>query len=255
MDSILAESDARLLALMLALAMLAAWGVGWWMGRRLRARGGEPPASKFDDASLALLSLLLAFTFGISISKHDHRREMVVADSNAIGDFYTCVSLLKDPVRTKLQAVVREYTALRLEVARSQLDPVAFESALSRFQRMHSQMTGLVAEALSDGTPIAVSLTNTLNELTSEHAARLAAIRDRLPGSIVLLLFTSAVVATMLVGRGQGAENRMQVTSTLSFILVVTLAVYVTLDLNQPQSGLITVSQEPIQRLLSSMTK
>jgi len=33
----------------------------------------------------------------------------------------------------------------------------------------------------------------------------------------------------------------------------VTLAVYVTLDLNQPQTGMVTVSQGPLQRLLSAM--
>jgi len=31
-------------------------------------------------------------------------------------------------------------------------------------------MTEIVAQALSDGTPIAVSLTNTLNEVTSNQA-------------------------------------------------------------------------------------
>jgi hypothetical protein len=37
--------------------------------------------------------------------------------------------------------------------------------------------------------------------------------------------------------------------------VLVSFAVYVTLDLNQPERGLIRVSQEPIQRLLSSMIK
>ena len=36
------------------------------------------------------------------------------------------------------------------------------------------QMTALVSQALSEGTPIAVSLTNTLNAVTSNQAARLA---------------------------------------------------------------------------------
>lgn len=255
MDSIFADYDAWSIALLLAAAMFTAWAAGRSMGRRLRAGRGETPVSKFDDASLALLGLLLGFTFAMSISKHDQRRLMVVADSNAIGDFYTCASLLKEPQRTKLQAVIREYTELRIDVARQRFDRAAFQAALRRFQQMHDQMTDLVREALIAGTPIAVSLTNTLNEVTSNHAARLAAFHDRLPESIVLLLFISAAAATLLVGREQGASGKKDIAGTVCFIVLVTFAVYVILDLNQPDRGLITVSQEPIQRVLSSMIK
>lgn len=120
---------------------------------------------------------------------------------------------------------------------------------------MHDRMTGLVAQALNDGTPIAVSLTNTLNAVTSNQAARLAAFRDRLPSSIIMLLFVSAVVTTLLIGREQGLTGGCEIAGTLCFILLVTSAIYVTLDLNRPERGFITVSQEPIERLLSSMAK
>jgi hypothetical protein len=235
--------------------MLVAWGVGWSLGARLRARSGRQMGSKFDDASLAFVGLLLAFTFGMSLAKHDNRRDMVVADSNAIGDFYTCTRTLKDPLRTKLQAVVREYLVLRVEIGRNRIDHATFEEALRRSEQMQDQMTDLVVEAINEGTPIAASLINTLNALTSIHAARLVATKDRLPASIVLLLFVSAIMSTMLVGREQGLTGRIEITGTLTYILVVTLAVYVTLDLNQPQMGMVTVSQEPLQRLLSSMPK
>jgi len=225
MNSFFDGFDAWLLALILALAMLAAWGAGWRMGSRLGARDGELIRFKFAGASLAFLTLLLAFAFGMSMIKHERRKETVAADSNAIKNFYTCVSLLEDPLRTKLQALIHEYTALRLEVAGQQSDRETFESALRRFQQMHSQMTDLVAEAVSNRAPLAAPLTNTLNEVKSGYAACLAAVRERLPDSIMLLLFTSAVVATMLLGREQAAQGRMQVASTLSFILVVTLAV------------------------------
>jgi hypothetical protein len=198
---------------------------------------------------------LLAFTFGISIGKHDQRRLAVVADGNAIGDFYTCATLLKEPTRTKLQGVIREYTELRLHLARQKISDSELETALVRFQQMHGQMTDLVGQALNDGTPIAVSLTNTLNEVTSNHAARLAAIRDRLPTSIVVLLLVSSMVTTLLIGREQGFSPSIEVTGTLCFILLVCLAIYVTLDLNQPERGIIVVSQEPLEKVLSSMHK
>jgi hypothetical protein len=232
--------------------MFAAWRIGRQMGGRLRDKDNVKP-SKFDDASMALLGLLLGFTFGMSIAKHDQRRLAVVADGNAIGDFYTCASLLKEPTRTRLQAVIQQYAQLRLDLTRERPRPGALEEALAKFGRMHDQMTTLVAQALSDGTPIALSLTDTLNEVTSNQASRLAAYRDRLPASIMILLSACAIVTALLIGREQGVEGSTDIAGTVCFILLVSLAVYVTLDLNRPESGLIRVRQEPIERLLSSM--
>jgi hypothetical protein len=189
------------------------------------------------------------------MSKHDQRRLSVVADSNSISDFYTCATLIKEPARTKLQALIREYTNLRLDLTRRRTSNLELESALVRFQQMHSQMTELVGEALNDGTPIAVSLINALNAVTSNQASRLAAIKDRLPTSIVILLFVSAIVTALLIGREQGCAAGFEVVGTLCFILLVAAAIYVTIDLNRPDRGLITVSQEPIEHLLSSIAK
>ncbi len=252
MDQIIAGLDIRILALTVAVAMLAAREIGKRMGARLPREGGAKP-SKFLDATIALFGLLLAFTFGMSIAKHDQRRLAVVADSNAIGDFYTCAALLKEPTRMKLQGTIRQYTQLRLELARAENGGSGLESALAKFDRMHNQMTELVGQALSDGTPIAVSLTNTLNAVTSNQVSLLAAYRDRLPASIVTLLFVSAIATTLLIGRAQGIAQSSDVAGTLCFVLLVSLAIYVTLDLNRPERGLIRVSQEPIERLLSSM--
>jgi hypothetical protein len=254
MDRFIEGPDIGIIALTFALAMLLAWGVGTWMGHRLRSEGNTKP-SKFDDASRALLGLVLAFTFGVSFSKYDQRRIAVVADGNAIGDFYTCAALLKDPTRTKLQTVIWKYAELRLDLARKQISSSDLEGAAVRFEQMHSQMTELVRQALSDGTPIAASLTNTLNAVTSNQAARLDAFRGRLPTSIVMLLFVNAIITALLIGREQGSGGNSEVAGTLCFILLVSIAIYVTLDLNQPQLGLIRVSQEPIERLLSSMPK
>ncbi len=178
MDQIIAGLDIRILALTVAAAMLAAKEIGKWMGARLPREGGAKP-SKFLDASMALFGLLLAFTFGMSIAKHDQRRLAVVADSNAIGDFYTCAALLKEPTRMKLQSIIRQYSELRLEFARAEPGGSGLESALAKFDRMHNQMTELVEQALRDGTPIAVSLTNTLNAVTSNQASLLTGTASR----------------------------------------------------------------------------
>src|SRR5271170_6268805 len=191
MNSLMAGPLAPTVALGLGLAMLAAWKAGVWMGGSKRLTTPEARPSKFDDASTALLGLLLAFAFGISISKHDQRRLAVVADSNAIGDFYTCADMLKEPTRTELRHVIRDYTGLRLSLTRRKITNADLDAALVQFGQMQDNMTKLVGQALRDGTPIAVSLTNALNEVTSNHASRLAAIRDELPLSVMMLLCVS----------------------------------------------------------------
>jgi hypothetical protein len=170
MENFLMFTGAWVLALILAVAMAAAWGLGYWLGAGLRARYGEQKESKFENTSLAFVGLLLAFTFGMSLSKHDNRRDMVVADSNSIGDFYTCAGTLREPVRTKLQTVIREYLVLRVELARKPVDLAALEEFVRRSQQMQAQMTDLTAQAINEGTPVAVSLINTLNALTSAQA-------------------------------------------------------------------------------------
>jgi hypothetical protein len=245
--------NAVLITIVLGIAMLGSWRIGIKLGRSLRTAHRTAP--QFDNTSMALLGLLLAFAFGTSMSKHDQRRIAVVQDSNAIGDFYTCATLLKEPMRTKLQSIIRGYAERRLSLARDSFDRVSLDSALVEFGQMHSQMTALVDQALSSGTPIAVSLTNTLNAVTSNQAARLAAFRDRLPVSVLALLFLAAVVTIMLIGRSQGFSESIDLGGVLCFVLLVGFTIYATLDLNRPETGFIRISQEPIERLVSSMAK
>ncbi len=240
-------------ALLLAVVMLMVWSVGFLAGRG--RKGSARPEGIFEEAILAILGLLLAFTFSMALAKYDHRREMLIQDSNSIGDFYTCASLLKEPVRTKLTGVIREYAELRLDLARRGHGVPDIVKEMSRFQEMQGRMTALVGEALAEGTPIAVPLTDTLNNLTSAHAARVAAVRDRLPGIVVILLFVGGAIATGLIGRTEGASERPPLGGTLGFFLLVALVVYVILDLNDPVKGLITVSQEPLRLVIESMGK
>lgn len=176
-----------------------------------------------------------------------------MADSNAVGDFYTCASLLKEPERGKLHAILREYVKLRLSAASPSVDEATLQQDLDEVQAMQDEMQAIVKGAVDAGTPVVVPLVNTLNEVTSSHAARVAAGRDRLPVSVVMLLFLTAQAAMVLNGRHPGIAGRPRVGAAIGFSVLVAMVVWVTLDLNQPQRGWITLNQEPYQRLLKGM--
>ena len=255
MDSSFAQIDSWMVAMVLAAAMLGGWALGWWIGRRHPADPDEKSSSRFVDGSMALFGLLLGFTFAMALSKHDQRRIMIIADSNSIGDFYTCASLLKDPQRTPLQDTIREYVDIRVNFVRGHQDRATIEKAILDSEKLHQRMTNLVAEAVNAGTPVTLALVNTLNNLTSNHASVLAAMHDRLPLAVLLLLFSAAVISTILVGRHHGETQKLHIAGSICYVLLTALAVYLILDLNRPFRGLITVSNEPLERLAASIAK
>ncbi len=251
----LANMDAVLTSLTLVACMLVGWGMGWFVGRRVSEEERKAPPNSFNVACLSLHGLMLAFVLALSVQRYDERRQMVVADSNAIGDFYTCAGLANEPVRQKLLAAIRAYAELLLATGRTGVDDTKLEELLGEVQVHHRRMQDLVTEAVGAGSPVPMVLVNTFNELTSHHASRLSALRAGLPGSVVVLLFVSSIIAMVRMGRQQGATGERERPAMLSYVAVVGILVWVILDLNEPRCGLITVSQEPMVRLLAGMGK
>lgn len=237
--------DAWIVGLVFAAVLTLVWAI---VGRK-RASVGErqPGTMKGEEALLALLGLLLAFSFGMSLDRHDRRRGLAVADANAIGDFYTTTRLVGEPARTELHGAVKDYVVLRLAAAEPGAPMEIDETMLRRSAALHATMLGLVGKAVQDESraPVAVVLVQTLNGLTSSHAAWLMASREHLPGSIVILLLTASMLGVVILARNDAPRSL----AVLAFIALVSFLVFVILDLNQPRRGLITVSREPMQRL------
>jgi hypothetical protein len=236
----------------LGVALAVAWMVGAWLAH-LRPPAQEVPHSKFGDAALTLLSLLLAFTFGTSIAKNDGRRLLVIQDAKAIKAFYDCASLLDEPLRSKLLELTRQYTHLCLELA-GVPRPAPVAALVGRLNHLQEAMIALVSQATRSEPSITVPLVGSLNELVGVGQAETAALEDRLPFTVVLLLLFCSVAATLIMGREHHRSNQRDLIGTAGFILMVCLVIYVSADLNRPVSRLARVSQAPMERLLASMS-
>src|SRR5271155_5583961 len=196
MEPLISQTNPGIVSVCLGAALVGAWMAGARLARFDRHGPGAPPF-KFGGAGMALLALLLAFTFGTSITKNDQRRLLVVQDANAISAFYTCASFLNDPLRDKLRDLIRKYTQLWVS-ADSTADLAGVIAGLDQLQQ---EMTDLVGQAIHNGTPVVAPLINGLNEVVDSDRSQIAAVQDRLPITVVLLLFFTAFVATLLVGR------------------------------------------------------
>ena len=113
-----------------------------------------------------------------------------------------------------------------------------------------------IATAVSaqDTHALPVSLfVQALNDTIDLQATRLAATRNIVPETVVLLLLAVAIAAAAIVGYNSGLSNRRQLFAGVTLIVLITLIVWVLIDLDRPARGLILVSQQSMSDLQQSL--
>ena len=256
MDRWLNSAPLWLVALGLFLALVAAREVGEWVSRHL-----SPRASDEDDSErgyiisgvLGLLALLIAFTFGLALDRYQTRRDLVVAEANAIGTAEMRVRLLDPPYAARLSGLFRDYAEKRLRYG---LATAAGKPPLQKASadlRSRIQTETLIALQPIRATPLAGLVAPAVNETLDIGVAREAAHGARIPTAVIVVLFVYALVSAGVMGAAlKGARNRHRSMTALMFLLL-TLALGLILDLDRARTGTITISQEPMARLVDGL--
>src|SRR5499426_4920010 len=91
-----------------------------------------------DGAVFALLGLLLAFTFSGASARFDHRRDLIVEETNAIGTAWLRLDLLPAQEQPALREGFRRYLDSRLAVYRALPDLSAARQELTRSNEIQS---------------------------------------------------------------------------------------------------------------------
>jgi hypothetical protein len=230
--------------------------VGFRVGHIRRSNADESTKSQittFQGAILGLLALLLAFTIAMALSRIEGRKQMVVEEANAIGTAYLRAQLLPEPEKTEISGLLRQYVDIRLEGVRTG----NLQNAITKSEKLHDQ---LWLQALAVGKkapqPFPTGLfIQSLNEVIDIHSKRLKAIMDQVPASMLLLLFTVAIFGMAAIGYGSGLGNGHFIISRLAMAVLIAMVMLAIIDLDQPQRGLIKVSQQSMMSLRDNINK
>jgi len=220
--------------------------------RRRRSEGEvEAPLGAMVGATLGLLAFMLAFTFGSAAERYDSRKQLLLDEANAIGTTYLRAEMLPER-REEVRKLLRDYVDTRLEAVRS--NRVA--EGIRQSEQLQNQLwTHAVALGERNPTSIVVGLfVESLNEVIDVHAKRVTVgVRNRIPGAIWLALLAVAVLALAAMGYHAGlagpSRSLAQVAVALTFSVVIALIG----DLDRPQEGTLTVSQQALVDLRQSM--
>lgn len=204
-------------------------------------------------ALLALLGLLLAFSFNIVESRFLGRKKLVLQEANAIGTTYLRADMLPSPQRERLHELLREYVRQRLAIN----DPSHAQKALEESAELHDDMWAEAdAVVARQKTPIDAIFVESLNNLIDLQEEReTVALHERLPGAIFLTLVLVSVLAMAVLGYSSSLGGARALPGTIALIIATTTVLVLILNLDKPWERLFAVDKHALLDAKETMDK
>lgn len=221
---------------------------GYLRIRRQRVLADEVSTFKtLETAVLALLGLLLGFTFSMGVSRYDLRKNLEIVEANDMTNVWLRTAVLPEPLRSAEQNLLRQYAPVRLEFLGAGTNQRRINASLTEGAALQSQMWRLASTyAAGQSNPVTAQYLQGLTDMIDITENRTAAFENRIPIAAWAMLLCIAFAGSILVGVGIGTRSQGL---RLVLPVVVALALSLTLDLDSPRSGLIRAHQYSLERV------
>jgi hypothetical protein len=239
-------------------AFLACAAAGQWIGARFRSEESESALSVITStqaATLGMFAILIGFSFSMAMSLFEQRRALLLDEANAIGTTELRAGMLPQPYAVGADRLLRDYVGVRLSFHRDSDDEAKFAQAIAASTKLHDELWRQ-ASAASALQPLSVPIglyVQSLNELIDLHAKNLAALRNRVPASSILMLYAIALAGLGLIGYESGLSSVRRSFPTVIVALLLASVILLVVDLDRPRHGLITIGVQPLIDLEASM--
>jgi hypothetical protein len=225
-----------------------------WHKRR-RAEGADRFLSSLAAPSIGLLALMIGFTFAMALTRYEARVAEAVEAANAIGKAALRARMLPEPYRSVVTPLLKEYATLRVANEGEQIASSAMMANNRRAVEIQEKLWDeATAAAASNPQVVPTGLfIEALNDVIDTYEKRLQAGRNKVPVPVFLMLEAIAMVAIGF--SAYGAHWGSAYTRWPMWVMAALIGVVITLvvDLDRPQRGLITVSQQPLLDVIETM--
>jgi len=197
---------------------------------------------------IGLLALLIGFTFSMALSRFEARRDAVVQEANAIGTTALRARFLPEPYRAESLKLLRDYTQVRLDAFRRGYSFAELQSVIEHSNTIQEALWKQ-AEAVAEKDKALIPtgyFIQSLNQMIDSQGVRLAALRNRIPIVVLAALYMLAAAAGGFVGYASALDPRLSRLPVTLMGLLISLVLYLIIDLDHPNSGLITNDQQPM---------
>jgi hypothetical protein len=215
----------------------------WLHATRSLGENSQSGLGAVEGAVFGLMGLLIAFTFTGAASRFDTRRELITQHANAIGTAWLRLDLLPEPDREKARDGFRRYVDTQLKIVRNVGKPEVTNAELARLSTIQQEIwTTLINSAKNDKSlPLAQMVLPPANEMFDLSTSRVMAARQHPPLAIYIMLAVLVLVSGLFAGYGMAKSDRQNKLHLFGFAVIMSLSVYLILDIEYPRLGLVTI--------------
>jgi hypothetical protein len=198
-----------------------------------------------EGALLGLLTLMLAFSYGIVATRYEVGRQLIIDESKVITTAVHRTELYPDSIRTQLQSDFKDYVETRINYYEAGIDEdkisVTMKDGRNALDRIRKLLMAQAQDQNSHTRTLLMvpTLDNVEDVAISEEAARLS----KLPQIILWTLLIMTVASSFLVGFAN-TGNQKNLIMIAVFALMTTAAFYLVIELDHPRQGFINLDVE-----------
>jgi hypothetical protein len=244
------------------LVLISIYG-GFFLARlrkKQNAADSESSVNTIVGTTMGLLAFILAFTFGVTTSRYDTRKDLMLQEINAIETTFLRADLIPESQRNDVRSLLKKYVDLRIDLYNH---PENLKQIISDAEDVqvklwsHAKMIVVSDLKNADITSLFVDSLNEMFELQTQRVTvgSIFKLHPALWAALFIITVFSMMGVGYLFGLSENKPNLM-----LSLILSISFAVVIMLivDLDRSgskQAGIIKVPTQPIIDLRERMEK
>ena len=230
---------------------IGGYGLSW---KHKSNTGTMQDFQSIQTATLTLLSLIIGFTFSMSIARYDLRKGLEEAEANALGTLYMRAEILPEQSRVDIQKYLRIYAQARVNYY-TLSDYSDHQKANAAIEEAQLNIWSLILPLLKNqSTPTYALLMSGMNEVDNSLGNTTAAWENRIPIVAWMLLGIIAVCSNLLIGFSSKNFKHDRI-FFLFFPFVVATSFYLISEIDSPRGGIIKVAPENLQKLVIAWGK
>lgn len=192
-----------------------------------------------EGAVFGLFGLLLSLSFFGAASRLDARRQLIVQEANAIASAYLRVDLLPNAEQPEARQLFRDYLDERIRISETSNEGAAL-AEMGNSAKLQQAIWSTAVLATKAGSPGAPLFATAINQMTEVARTKAIAVQTHLPELVFGFLIAASLLSGIVAGFGMARGHRNWL-SVLAYASIVTLTIFVMLDMEYPRAGLIRI--------------